>query len=139
MRVSGVRVEGAKHTRTSFLNWLLEPHINSLAAVDPQTGNLQSTLHTTRAISQSLLGTDIFSSVEAQLDTASSALASPDDVDIVFKTREKGKYMLKTATEFGDNEGNAVNIISTYMIFNLHLLMLLPERANLHSKCIWWR
>ena len=109
MRVSGVRVEGAHYTRASFLSWLLEPHINSFAAADAQIGNLESTLHATRAIAQSLLGTDIFSSVEARLDTASNVMASPDDVDIVFKTREKGKYMLKTSTEFGDNEGNAVS------------------------------
>ena len=32
----------------------------------------------------------------------------PGDVDIVFRTREKGKFYLKTATEFGSNDGNAV-------------------------------
>lgn len=36
-------------------------------------------------------------------------LASPEDVDILITTREKGRFFLKTSTELGNNEGSAVS------------------------------
>lgn len=38
-------------------------------------------------------------------------MTSDGDVDVVFKAREKGRYFVKTATEMGNGEGNAVRII----------------------------
>lgn len=35
-------------------------------------------------------------------------MAAPNDVDVIFTTKERGKYFLKTSTEVGNNEGNAV-------------------------------
>lgn len=50
----------------------------------------------------------MFHSVEAKLERARDALAKDDDIDIVFKTKEKGRFYLNTSTEVGNNEGNAV-------------------------------
>jgi len=38
-------------------------------------------------------------------------MAGDEDVDVVFRTREKGRYFVKTATEMGNEEGTAVRII----------------------------
>jgi outer membrane protein insertion porin family len=36
-------------------------------------------------------------------------MSKGEDVDVIFKTREKGRYFIKTATEMGNGEGNAVS------------------------------
>ncbi|GLB39335.1 putative surface antigen [Lyophyllum shimeji] len=103
MNVSAVRVEGAKATRDSFLRSLINPQL----AAAPSPSTLESVLHTTRRISHILQQTDIFQAVEAKVERAQHVLSQPGDVDIVFKTREKGRFFLNTSTELGNNEGNA--------------------------------
>lgn len=46
--------------------------------------------------------------MNVQLERSREALAAPNDVDVIFTTKERGKYFLKTSTEVGNNEGNAV-------------------------------
>lgn len=36
-------------------------------------------------------------------------MSKGEDVDVIFKTREKGRYFIKTSTEMGNGEGNAVS------------------------------
>lgn len=55
--------------------------------------------------------TDLFHSVDAKIQRSRDYLAGEGDVDIVVTTREKGRFYLKTATEFGNNEGSVVSIV----------------------------
>jgi outer membrane protein insertion porin family len=54
--------------------------------------------------------TDVFKSVEASLERSRDLMAQDIDVDVVFKTREKSRFYLKTATEVGNGEGSAVRM-----------------------------
>ncbi|PPQ85020.1 hypothetical protein CVT25_010409 [Psilocybe cyanescens] len=102
MNVSAVRIEGATHTRQSFLASIVAP------AVQPSPDStLENVLHTTRHISTALKKTDIFTSVEAFLDRPRDTTASPNDVDLVFKTRERGRWYVSSSTELGNSEGSA--------------------------------
>ncbi|RDB18693.1 SAM50-like protein SPAC17C9.06 [Hypsizygus marmoreus] len=105
MSISSVRVEGAKATRSSFLGFLINPLLASSSEDTPS--NLESVLHTTRRIAHVLQKTDVFQSVEAKIERAQNVLSQEGDVDIIFKTREKGRFFLNTSTELGNNEGNA--------------------------------
>ncbi|KAF9459123.1 surface antigen-domain-containing protein [Collybia nuda] len=106
MNIAAVRVEGAKITRSSFLGFLINPHL-AASTSNGTPSTLESVLHTTRKIAHALKKTDMFHSVEAKLERARDELANEGDVDIVFKTREKGRFYLNTSTELGNNEGNA--------------------------------
>lgn len=111
LKIASVRVEGAKHTRQSFLAWLINPHLTS---VPEGPANLESVLHTTRRISHLLQTTDAFHTVEAKIERSREVVSGQEDVDVVFRTREKGRYFMKTATEMGNGEGNAVcNLFSS--------------------------
>ena len=102
LRIASVRVDGTPNTRRSFLSSLIRPQLPSAHPT------LESVLHTTRQITQSLHESDIFQSVEAKIENSRDALARDGDVDIIFKTREKGRFFLNTSTEVGNGEGNAV-------------------------------
>ncbi|KAK7060187.1 hypothetical protein VNI00_000952 [Paramarasmius palmivorus] len=115
LRIADVRVEGAHNTRSSFLGFLINPLLPSNSGADG--GDLESVLHTTRHIGDVLKRTDIFSSVEARIERAKDALASPHAVDLVFKTRERGRLFLKTSTELGNNEGSASVIARVRNVF----------------------
>ncbi|KAF9041211.1 surface antigen-domain-containing protein [Panaeolus papilionaceus] len=108
VNVSAVRVEGATNTRQSFLASIITPAIPPPS--DPSSdkhSTLGDALHAARSISAALNKTDIFSKVEAYIDKPRSALASPTDVDLVFKTKEKGRWYVSSSTELGNNEGSA--------------------------------
>ena len=115
VNISAVRIEGAIHTRKSFLAGVIEPAVSSSSAAGSTT--LEDVLHTTRRISYGLKNTDIFSAVSASLEPPQSGLASPQvgDVDLVFKTKERGRWYVSTATEVGNSEGTAVCIRSFSM------------------------
>ncbi|KZT22770.1 hypothetical protein NEOLEDRAFT_1137574 [Neolentinus lepideus HHB14362 ss-1] len=103
VRIASVRVEGAPHTRSSFLGFLINPLLPPVTS----DSTLESVLHTTRRISHILQDSDIFSHIEAKLDASRDPLATNGDVDVILKTREKGRFYAKTSTEFGNNEGGA--------------------------------
>ncbi|KAG7447227.1 mitochondrial protein [Guyanagaster necrorhizus] len=102
LNIHSVRVEGAKNTRGSFLGFLIDPVLLS----EPHN-DLQSVLYAARSIADVLLRTETFSSVETRIEHARDELAGPRDVNLVFKTRERGRWFVKSATEFGNNEGSA--------------------------------
>lgn len=107
--MSAVRVEGAVHTRKSFLASIINPAIPppiSPSALQPNT--LEDVLHATGRISNILKRTDIFTSIEAHLERPRDPLARPGDVDLVFKTKERGRLYASSSTELGNNEGTAV-------------------------------
>lgn len=106
-RINAVRVEGAKNTRRSFLASIVYPHL-------PQHphSSFESVLHATRDIGHYLVQSDIFQTVHARLEPSADATTKPGDVDIIFATRERPQFFLKTSTEVGNSEGNAVRIHS---------------------------
>ncbi len=105
LRLASVRVEGAVHTRKSFLGTLVNPYLHS----EPTSQSLSSILHDARAIGHLLNETDLFNSVFAKVERSREPLAQPNDVELVFQTREKPRMFLKTSTEIGNNEGGAVS------------------------------
>ncbi|GJJ11440.1 hypothetical protein Clacol_005673 [Clathrus columnatus] len=113
LRIRAIRVEGANHTRDSFLSTIIEPILRSENVTipsgisDTQPETLESVLHTTRRIADLLVQTDIFSSVNPTLVKSRDPLATDKDVDVVFKCKERGRMFLQTATEIGNNEGTA--------------------------------
>ncbi|EDR02029.1 uncharacterized protein LACBIDRAFT_186162 [Laccaria bicolor S238N-H82] len=106
--ISSVRVEGAIHTRKSFLGFIIDPALkaSTVSPLDSQT-NLESVLHTTRRIYHMLNKSDLFATIEAKVERARDPLASSEGVDLVFKTRERGRYYVSSSTELGNNEGSA--------------------------------
>lgn len=103
-RIAAVRVDGAKNTRRSFLASLVYPHL-------PQPDSLstfESVLRASRDIGHYLVQTDVFQSVHARLEPSADPAAKPGDVDVIFATRERPRFFLKTSTEVGNSEGNAV-------------------------------
>lgn len=110
-RIAAIRVEGATHTRRSFLNSLVHPFLVN-DPDKPQT--LENVLHSARAFGHVLHETDIFQSIGAKLEASRDVYASSGDVDVVFKTKEKGRFYLSTSTEVGNNEGGAVSLRSPF-------------------------
>lgn len=115
-RLNAIRVVGAKATRPSFLASILAPHLPSLppasylsaSSHSTSTQTLRSLLNTTREVSGLLSAFDIFSEIDAGLEKSPSVLAEDEDVDIVLRVKEASRYFLRTATDIGDGEGNAV-------------------------------
>ena len=101
-----MRVRGAVRTRESFLGSRIDPYL-APSPDEPQT--LNTVLRKTKEMKSLLEETALFSQVEAVIDRSRDALAHPDDVDVVFLTREKGRYFLNTSTQVGNNEGGAVS------------------------------
>lgn len=126
LRLNAIRVVGAKATRPSFLSNLLAPSLPTLppasylSALPPTPSTtppstLRSILSTTRNLTGLLSQFDIFNSVEASLETSPNVLAEAEDVDIVFTVKEAPRFYLRTATDIGDGEGNAVSFTSLFV------------------------
>ncbi|THG97311.1 hypothetical protein EW026_g4663 [Hermanssonia centrifuga] len=109
LRLASVRVEGAAHTRKSFLASLVHPYVHAEPLV-LNNSTLGSVLQTSREIGHLLNETDIFASVVAKLEPSRDVFARPGDIDLVFQTKEKSRMYLKTTGEIGNNEGGAVSI-----------------------------
>ncbi|KAI0252927.1 surface antigen-domain-containing protein [Lactifluus subvellereus] len=99
-RITAVRIDGANNTRRSFLASLVYPHL-------PQPASFESVLHATRHIGHYLAQTDIFQTVHARLEPSVDPAARPGDVNVIFTTKERPRFFLKTSTEVGNSEGNA--------------------------------
>ncbi|KAI0000630.1 surface antigen-domain-containing protein [Russula compacta] len=102
-RIATVRVEGAKNTRRSFLADLVYPHLPHSSS----HSSFESVLRATRDIGHYLVQADLFQSVHARLEPSADRAAKPNDVDVIFSTRERPRLFLKTSTEVGNSEGNA--------------------------------
>ena len=102
-----MRVRGATRTRESFLGSIIDPF---LRRQDEETATLESVLRRTKEIKSKLEETDLFSQVQVIIDRNRDALARPDDVDVVFLMKERGRYFLNTSTQVGNNEGGAVSL-----------------------------
>jgi outer membrane protein insertion porin family len=110
-RIAAVRVDGAKNTRRSFLASLIYPHL-----LQPDTrSSFESVLRATRDIGHYLVQSDVFQTVHARLVPSAELAAKPGDVDVIFATRERPRFFLKTSSEVGNGEGNAVRIHSVFL------------------------
>lgn len=99
-----MRVEGATNTRKSFLAGIIDPVITPSSKIS----TLQDVLHASRHISAALRKTDVFKGIETYVDRPRDVLAEDGAVDLVFRTKEKGRWYVSSATELGNNEGSAV-------------------------------
>ena len=135
MQISSVRVEGAHQTRNSFLHWLIKPHQDQFTNLDAKEYRLDSVLRTARGLTHSLLETGVFTSVEPVIEKARDPLANLEDVDIVLKTRQRGRFFLKTATELGDQEGSVV--CDCVILLGFLYLRSTSERSSSYPKRFW--
>ncbi len=106
-RIAAVRVDGAKNTRSSFLASLINPHLHQHSSI---SSSFDSVLRATRDIGHYLVQTDLFQSVQARLEPSTEPASKPGDIDVIFTTHERPRFFLKTSTEVGNSEGNAVRI-----------------------------
>ena len=119
LRLNAIRVLGAEKTRPSFLAAVVGPYLPSLPPaaylsahpIDRPQSTLRGLLATTRNLTGLLQQFDIYSDVEASLEASPSVLAEKEDVDIVLRVKEASRYFLRTATDIGDGEGNAVSLL----------------------------
>ena len=111
INIASVRVRGAVRTRESFLGSIIDPILQS---PDENGATLGGVLRRTKEIKTLLEDSDLFTNVEAVLDRSRDPMAHPDDVDVVFLTRERGRYFLNTSTQVGNNEGGAVSVCYGY-------------------------
>ena len=109
LHIASVRIEGADHTRKSFLGSIVRHHIEDPYSHDEST--LQAVLLAARNIGHTLQESGLFHYVNATLEPTRDVTAPVHDVDLVFKTKERGRLQLKTSTEFGDQEGSAVRAV----------------------------
>jgi outer membrane protein insertion porin family len=109
LRIASVRIEGANKTRESFLGSIVRHHLGDPYTHDEPT--LQAVLLKARNIGHTLQETGLFHYVNAALTPTRDVTAPVHDVDLVFTTKERGRLQLKTATEFGNQEGSAVRRI----------------------------
>ena len=94
---------------------------------------LQSVLLKARNIGHTLQETGLFHYVNASVEPTRDVAAPVHDIDLVFKTKEKGRLQLKTSTEFGNQEGSAVCEIPRYFptLFKFAL-----ERRRSLAQCL---
>ena len=105
---------------------------------DPYSHNestLQSVLLKARNIGHTLQETDLFHNVNATLEPTRDVTAPVRDVDLVFKTKERGRLQLKTSTEFGNQEGSAVRGIRNYYGL-ISAFTFLLERGGPPAQCL---
>lgn len=111
-RIGSIRVEGAHRTRSSFLGSLVKPYLAAPAdGSSPRATTLEDVVNTTREVQSLLQDTQVFKSIKPTLERSWSPLAERDDIDIVFHCTERGKYIIRTATDVGNQEGSAVRMI----------------------------
>lgn len=104
-------MQGAPATRTSFLSFLVQPHLNSPTPPSVTEDTIEDVLRRVSRITGVLERSDIFSSVYPSLERSRSPLAGENDVDLILKVRERSRLFLKGATETGNGEGSAVSDI----------------------------
>lgn len=117
LHIASVRIEGADRTRESFLGSIVRHHAGEPFTQDEST--LQSVLLKARNIGHTLQETGLFHYVNATLEPTREVTAPVNDVDLVFKTKEKGRLQFKTSTEFGNQEGSAVCEILRFFLILL--------------------
>ena len=88
-RIADVRVQGPTATRSSFLGFIIRPHINAPTPPSITEGSLQDVLRRVDRMTGALERTDIFSSVQATVERSRSALAGENGVDVILKVKDR--------------------------------------------------
>ena len=135
MRITSIRVEGAHHTRKSFLESLVKPHLYSGSVMDNHS-TLRTVLESTRDLGHLLHESDIFAAVNAELERSRGPMSQPGDIDLIFRTKEKPRMFMKTSTEIGNNEGGAVRRVLSNTSRTYLTTAQSPERDMPDTKCI---
>lgn len=107
--IADIRIQGTPSTRTSFLGFLVKPHLASSTPSSVEEGTVEDVLRRVARITGVLEQSDIFSSVLPTLERSRSAIAGENDLDLILKVRERSRLFLKGATETGNGEGSAVS------------------------------
>ncbi|KAI0912655.1 outer membrane protein [Ustulina deusta] len=114
--LSSIQIHGAKNTRKSFLDPLFRPLVEDSRNV---AYTLSDLLDEVGGAVSKLQKFDIFHpdivvhlSQPPHLDPS----ASPTDLDVSLRVREKSRFMLKTGTDLGNTEGSAYG---TMLVRNL--------------------
>ena len=121
--LASVHVSGAPNTRTGFLDAIIRPHLTEPSI---SSDTFENVLQRTTAITQALTNTDTFSLIQPTLKRSDSIYASKQDVELHIRLKEKSRqvkslkmffvsdsstsrrFLAKTSTELGSNEGSAV-------------------------------
>ncbi|KAI2777747.1 surface antigen-domain-containing protein [Daldinia loculata] len=105
--LSSIEINGARHTRESFLAPLFQPLLNDSRNADYTLADM---LDQVSGAVEKLQKFDIFHpnilfhlSRPPHLDPSST----PTDLDISLRVREKSRLLLKTGTDLGNTEGSA--------------------------------
>lgn len=131
MTLRSVKVEGADKTRTSFLGFLINPILAQSSAND-----LDSVLYKTRHIADTLQRTDIFRSVVASIESSRDPMAEPSDVDLILKTRERGRIFINSSTQFGNSDVEGVGVRAVILLHSSSSRV--TELHSACSECLWW-
>lgn len=120
LRLNAIRIIGAENTRPSFLSSIVAPYLPTLppasylysAPLLPAPAqSLRTVLDTARELTGLISQFEVFSNVEASIESSPSVLAEAEDVDIVLRVKEAPRFYLRTATDVGNGEGTAVSRI----------------------------
>ncbi|KAL7622648.1 hypothetical protein AAE478_008161 [Parahypoxylon ruwenzoriense] len=115
--LSSIQIHGARHTRKSFLNPIIQPLVE-----DSKNANytLADMLEQVGGAVEKLQKFDIFQpqilfhmSRPPHLDPSSS----PTDLDVSLRVREKPRLLFKTGTDMGNTEGSAYGYLFWRNIF----------------------
>lgn len=119
LRLTSIRLAPSPpRTRSSFLNSLLTPFLSpthpSLPAflnpAPPPPETLHDILLTTRALVAHLGRFDIFDMDHLGVRLEPRRGGEGDEVEMVLGLRERGRFFLKSGTEVGSGEGEAVSL-----------------------------
>ncbi|KAI0872414.1 outer membrane protein, OMP85 family [Hypoxylon argillaceum] len=115
--LSSIQIHGAKNTRRSFLDPLLQPLVGDSRNVGYTLADL---LNEVGASILKLQKFDIFHpdilvhlSQPPHLDPSTS----PTDIDVSLRVRERSRLMLKTGTDLGNTEGSAYGTMLLRNVF----------------------
>ncbi|KAI8065722.1 surface antigen-domain-containing protein [Gongronella butleri] len=109
--VNSISILGTRHTRPGFLETATEEVLKSKTVAD--------VINSSQTVAEKLVMLGIFDDVQILLDKASDhdPLAAPDSINVVYQVKEKNRFMIKTGTEIGNNEGTMNGSLTIRNVF----------------------
>ncbi|CDS13179.1 hypothetical protein LRAMOSA05357 [Lichtheimia ramosa] len=111
VHINAVTFLGAKATRRSFLEQIVEPVLEGKTVAD--------VINRSQEAAQQLQRFQIFDDVQLFLDRASDSdpLAAPGSINVIYRLKERSRLFIKTGTEIGNNEGSMSGSVTLRNIF----------------------